>query len=115
MVRLLAVNVKNCLTPKNPKMCDPILVTLLKVRLHYNQSSPENATAYSATSPLAPHKEVPFTPPPPPPAPSEGEIPRRHSGSSRVCYVLLETFCGTTILKVLTKRHSFIYEVVRCV
>ena len=21
---------KNCLTPKNPKMCDPILVTLLK-------------------------------------------------------------------------------------
>ena len=25
LVRLLTVNMKNCLTPKNPKMCDPIL------------------------------------------------------------------------------------------
>ena len=24
--------------PKNPKMCDPILVTLLKMRPHYSQS-----------------------------------------------------------------------------
>ena len=23
LVRLLTVNIKNCLTPKNPKMCDP--------------------------------------------------------------------------------------------
>ena len=38
--------------PKNPKMCDPILVTLLKMRPHYSQSSRENAT------PLASHKEV---------------------------------------------------------
>ena len=29
---LLTVNMMNCLTPKNPKMSDPILVTLLKIR-----------------------------------------------------------------------------------
>ena len=64
LVRLLTVNMKNCLTPKNPKMCDPILVTLLKMRPHYSQSSRENATPSSGTSPLASYKEVP--PPPPP-------------------------------------------------
>ena len=31
LVRLLTVNVKNFFTPKNPKMCDPILVTLLEM------------------------------------------------------------------------------------
>ena len=51
--------------PKNPKMCDPILVTLLKMQPHYSQSSRENATPSSGTSPLASYKEVP--PPPPPP------------------------------------------------
>ena len=55
---------EGCLTPKNPKMCDPILVTLLKIRPHYGQSSRENATPSSGTSPLAPYKEAP-----PPPAP----------------------------------------------
>ena len=40
-------------------MCDPILVTLLKMRPHYSQSSRENATPSSGTSPLAPYKEVP--------------------------------------------------------
>ena len=45
--------------PKNPKMCDPILVTLLKMRPHYSQSSRENATPSSGTSPLASYKEVP--------------------------------------------------------
>ena len=40
-------------------MCDPILVTLLKMRPHYSQSSRENATASSGTSPLANYKEVP--------------------------------------------------------
>ena len=49
--------------PKNPKMCDPILVTLLKMRAHYSQSSRENASPSSGTSPLASYKEVP--PPPP--------------------------------------------------
>ena len=34
LVRLLTVNVNNCLTPQNPKMCDPFLVTLLKMRPH---------------------------------------------------------------------------------
>ena len=43
-------------------MCDPILVTLLKMRPHYSQSSRENATPSSGTSPLASYKEVP--PPP---------------------------------------------------
>ena len=45
-------------------MCDPILVTLLKMRPNHIQSSRENATPSSSTSPLASHKEVP--PPPPP-------------------------------------------------
>ena len=49
-------------------MCDPILVTLLKMRPHYNQSSGENDTPSSGTFPLATYKEVP-TPPPPPPTP----------------------------------------------
>ena len=43
-------------------MCDPILVTLLKMRPHYSQSSRENATPSSGTSPLASYKEV--RPPP---------------------------------------------------
>ena len=36
--------------PKNLKMCDPILVTLLKMQPHYSQSSCENATLSSSTS-----------------------------------------------------------------
>ena len=44
--------------PKNQKMCDPILVTLLKMRPHYSQSSRENATPFSGTSPLASYREV---------------------------------------------------------
>ena len=34
-------------------MYDPILVTLLKMRPHYGQSSRENATPFSSTSLLA--------------------------------------------------------------
>ena len=34
-------------------MCDPILVTLLKMRPHYSQYSRENATLFSGTSLLA--------------------------------------------------------------
>ena len=63
LVRLLTVNMKNCLTPKNPKMCDPILVTLLKMRPHDSQSSRENVTPSCGTSTLASRSEVP--PPPP--------------------------------------------------
>ena len=67
LVRLLTGNMKNCLTPKNPKMCDPILVTLPKMRPYYRQSSPENATPSTGTSPLASYREVP------PPRPIEWE------------------------------------------
>ena len=58
LVLLLTVNMKNCLTSKTPKMCNPILVTLLKMRPHYSQSSRENATPSSGTSPLTSYKEV---------------------------------------------------------
>ena len=61
LVRLLTVNVKNCLTPQNSEMCDPILVTLLKMQPRYSQSTRENATPSSGTSPLASYKEVPPT------------------------------------------------------
>ena len=44
--------------PKNPKICDPILETLLKMRPHYGQSSRENATPSSGTSLLASCKIV---------------------------------------------------------
>ena len=44
---------------KIPKMRDPILENLLKMRPHYSQSSRENATLSSGTSPLASYKEVP--------------------------------------------------------
>ena len=45
--------------PKNPKMCDPILVTPLKMRPHYSQSRRENATPSSGPPPLASYKKVP--------------------------------------------------------
>ena len=50
--------------PKNQKMCDLILVTLLKMRPHYSQFSRENATPSSSTSPLASYKEGLFPLPP---------------------------------------------------
>ena len=49
---------------KTQKMCDPILVNLLKMRPHYSQYRRENAIPSSSTSPLASYKEVL-----PPPAP----------------------------------------------
>ena len=62
--------------PKNPKMCVPILVTLLKMQPHHSQSSRENATASSGTSPLASYMEVPLPPPPPPPHPAATGRPK---------------------------------------
>ena len=62
LVILFTVIMKNCLTPQNPEMCDPILVTLLKMRPHYSQSSRENATPSSGSSPLVSYKEVPPSP-----------------------------------------------------
>ena len=41
------------LIPQIPKMCDLILVTLLKLQPHNSQSSCKNATPSSGTSPLA--------------------------------------------------------------
>ena len=38
------------------------MVTLLKMRPHYSQSSRENGTTSSGTSPLASYKEVPPSP-----------------------------------------------------
>ena len=62
LVSLLTDYMKNCLTPTNPKMCDPIQVTLLKMLPHYSQSSREKVTPSSGTSPLASYQEVPPTP-----------------------------------------------------
>ena len=59
LVCLLTINMKNCLTQKNPKMSVPILVTLLKMRPHYSHSRHENVTPSSSTSLLASYKEVP--------------------------------------------------------
>ena len=39
-------------------MCDPILVTLLKMRPHFSQASRENATLSRGISPLASYKEL---------------------------------------------------------
>ena len=69
---------KNCLT-RSPsclthKKCATPLVTLLKMRPHYSQSSRENATPSGGTSPLASYKEV--TPPPPPQPPGGVHILR---------------------------------------
>ena len=58
----LTVHMKKCLTPKNPKMCDPILETLLKIRPHYSQPSRENVTPSSGTSQLTFYKEVALLP-----------------------------------------------------
>ena len=58
LVHLLTLNKKNCHTPKNPKMSDAILVTLLKMQPHYSQSSSENETPSGCTSPSASYKEV---------------------------------------------------------
>ena len=46
-------------------MYDPILVTLIKMQPHYSQSSRENATPSSDTSPLA-YSTRTYSPPPPP-------------------------------------------------
>ena len=44
---------QNILTPQIPKICDLILVTILKMQPHYKQSTRENATSSSGLSPLA--------------------------------------------------------------
>ena len=44
---------QNFLTLKIPKMCYPILETLLKMQPHYSQFSHEYVTPFTGTSPLA--------------------------------------------------------------
>ena len=44
-------------------MCEPILVTLLKMRPRYSHSIRENVTLSSCTFQLASYKEVPPFPP----------------------------------------------------
>ena len=48
--------------PQKSEKCDPVVVTLLKMQPHYSQSSHENGTPSSGTSPLASYKEVPLPP-----------------------------------------------------
>ena len=50
--------------PKNQKICDLIVVTLLKMPPHDSRSSREKATPSSGTPPLASSTEVPTTSPP---------------------------------------------------
>ena len=57
-------NLKNCLTPKIWKTCDPILVTLLKIRPRYSQSSRGNCDPNQRHIPISLN-----TPPPTPPHP----------------------------------------------
>ena len=47
LVCLLTESMLELSYPKTQKMCDPILVTLLKMRPHYSQLSRENATPSS--------------------------------------------------------------------
>ena len=61
--------VLNPYLPQNLKICDSILVPLLKMRPHYSHSSRENATPSSGRSPLASCKGVP-----PPPLPLEFSV-----------------------------------------
>ena len=74
LLHLLTVNMKNCFTQKNPKMWDPILVILAKMRPHYSQSSRDNATPSRGTSPSS-YKEVP----PPPRVPTAKKIKNRNA------------------------------------
>ena len=50
--------------PQNPKMCDPILVTLLKMWPHYSQSSCENGTPSNGRCTLASYSMYKKVPPP---------------------------------------------------
>ena len=66
-------------------MCNPILVTLMKMRPHYSQFSHENVTQSSGTSPLASYKEVP----PPTPGVERPNLNFLWSTPEVPCYVML--------------------------
>ena len=92
-------------------MCDPILVTLLKIQRHYSQSSHENATPSSGTSPVASYKEVP-----PPPPGVILSVPVRYkpnpSASSLFVFIHLEAGIITIFLIKLTTVHTHIPGIV---
>ena len=81
--------------PKNLKMCDPILVTLLKMQPYYRQSSRENVTSSSGTSPLASCKEVP-----PPPNPEVS-----------IVWLSEHLFCLISYKSFLFKLLFFLYSI----
>ena len=59
LLRLLTVNLKNCLTPKNQETVRPHSSnSIWKMLPHHSHSSCENATPFSGTFPLASYKEV---------------------------------------------------------
>ena len=88
-------------------MCDPILVTLLKMPLHYTQSSRENATPSSGTSPLTSYKEV--TPPPPGLSGDLKLDDMRFTWSGHAHQLLKnKTTCSRTLPPTKEKRFSFI-------
>ena len=78
-------------------MCDPILVTLLKMLPHYSQSSRENATPSSGTSPVASHKEVP------PPLGVEEQL---HNSVNRSNYSFNMMLPGNHLFMMRLKLHS---------
>ena len=77
-------------------MCDPIQVTLLKMKLRYSQGSRENATSSSDTSPLASNKEVH----PPPPLPPGQNLDLTKSSLYR------RTQSRRAILKIIVSRYN---------
>ena len=61
LVRLPTINIhkyEDLSYRENTKMCDPMLVTLSKMRPHYSQTSREKATPSSGTSPLASYRSL---------------------------------------------------------
>ena len=76
-------------------MCDPILVPLLKMRPHNSQSSRENATPSSGTSPLASYKEVP----PPPPNTHPGRALVNHISPTHFQNFSVFLFTQTVLVK----------------
>ena len=81
-------------------MCDPILVTLLKIQPHYSQSSRENATPSSGTSPVASYREVP---------PPRVQSPSVNSRILMVCFTfLLYTYECFIRLKFVTETDIYL-------
>ena len=105
VVRLLIVNVKNYLTPKNPKMCNPILVTLLLLKLCWKGNpiivNPViKMWPYPAANPHSPL--IRKYPPPPPPPRLIGEeqlILRTTQGSHLLTLSYLKNYCQVEVYR----------------